>query len=211
MVRSSCSHTCRAGRASRRRRPAQYTVTIRDNLTILESDLQRSFAADGFELVSGARDLADASEGQLKGEAVARVAQQREWLALGMRCGLFITAEITRRRGERQAKRPAGSFGAGQLDIEGLDANVLAGRDAGDAQGEDVGRFACHQGCLTAQFFGLFVVGLGQGTSLQIGTNIHAAEADTDRNHGSVAGQRKAIERLDDLVVLFAAEGEGLE
>ena len=58
--------------------------------------------------------------------------------------------------------------------------------------------------------FGGLVVCLGLRPFLERGSNLNLAKAHRDIHHSSVAGQREAVDRLDDLVGLLAREAKVL-
>src|SRR5262249_55417657 len=73
-----------------------------------------------------------------------------------------------------------------------------------------IGRFAGDQRRLPAGAFRLGVVRFRGGPFLQGGVNFDIAEANPDAGDGRVAGQRKAVSRLEDVLAGVPVEYEGL-
>jgi hypothetical protein len=155
-------------------------------------------------------DVARADQGQVQGEAMAGVAQQRQGLALGLATRQLIPAHIAWGEGQRDAQRPLPRLGSRQLDIAGFDHNRLIRLQPGDLQGKDIGAFAGGEGGLATFGFGLGIVGFRLLAFLEFGHDLDLAKAHRDPHHRGIAGERKAVARFERAVTDRACIGKGV-
>jgi hypothetical protein len=74
--------------------PGQDAVAVGDDLAAQEPDAGPVALSRDVELVRGARDLPGTDERQVEQEAVARVAEEQEGLAVGVAAGRLVAPDV---------------------------------------------------------------------------------------------------------------------